>query len=472
MPRPPNAPSDLTTAVTTADDRPATPLGIHPALVVRTPGGTRVVDLVAGASLSLGRSDDNDIVIDDAGMSRRHARIESRPTGLAIVDLGSRNGVRVGDRRVQAEERLRPGDLVRMGPIEILVAGASGPPLASPESPGAAHAAHDDVIIAEPSMVELYRTVRRLASLDTTVLVTGETGSGKEVVAEQLHALGGRARGPFVSVNAAAVPETLLESTLFGHERGAFTGADKKRAGVFLRADKGTLFLDEIAEMPATLQAKLLRVLETRRVQPLGAADEIEVDVRIVAATHRDLRVEVRAGRFREDLLFRIGAFVLSIPPLRDRPGEIALLASRFANVLAARHGLPRVTIQPATFDALRSRPWPGNVRELRNAIEHALVLAEDGVIRPEHLPAPQEPLAPPAPPSIPPGPVSAHPPVGAPTGGFRDQIADAERRAIEAALRDNAGNQSATARQLGISRRALLYKMERYGIKVKRELG
>lgn len=459
MAHPRTPPSDLTTAVTSAEDAPASPLGLHPALVVRTPAETKVLDMVAGGSLSIGRAEDNDIVIDDARMSRKHAQIANRSSGLVVVDLGSRNGVHVGAKRVQGEEALRPGDIVRIGPLEVLVAGASRAERAPVSDPTASDKAPEGVIIAEPSMVELHRTVRRLASLDTTVLITGETGSGKEVVAEQLHTVGRRASGPFVSVNAAAVPETLLEATLFGHERGAFTGADKKRAGVFQRAGGGTLFLDEVAEMPAALQAKLLRVLETRKVQPLGAADEIEVDVRVVAATHRDLRAEVRAGRFREDLLFRLGAFVLAIPPLRDRPGEIALLASEFASRLAARHRLERVTILPATFDALRGRPWPGNVRELRNAIEHALVLAEDGVLRPEHLPAPEAPLSVP-PPSVP------------PAGGFRDQVADAERRAIESALRDNAGNQSAAARQLGISRRALLYKMERYGIKVRRELG
>ncbi|NUO51002.1 MAG: sigma 54-interacting transcriptional regulator [Polyangiaceae bacterium] len=464
--------ADLTTAVGAAQEVAPSPLGLHPALVVRTPEATRVLDLAAGSALSIGRADDNDIVVDDTRISRKHARIEHREDGVWLVDLGSRNGSHVGSRRVDGQEALRPGDVARMGPLEILVAGASRSERAPTSASGVPGGTQPGVIIAEPSMVELFRTIRRLASLDTTVLITGETGSGKEVVAQELHSIGHRAKGPFVSVNAAAVPETLLEATLFGHERGAFTGADKKRPGVFQRAHGGTLFLDEIAEMPPTVQAKLLRVLETRKVQPLGASEEIELDVRIIAATHRDLRAEVRAGRFREDLLFRIGAFILAVPPLRERPAEIALLASEFASRLASKHGLERVTILPATFDALRSRAWPGNVRELKNAIEHAMVLAEDGVIRPEHLPSAEGPLSMP-PPSMPPSSMQAPPSVPPPGAvGFRDQMAEAERRAIEAALRDNAGNQSATARQLGISRRALLYKMERYGIKVRRELG
>ena len=438
-------------------------MGTHPALVLRLRGATQVVDLVQGKSLRVGRAVENDVVVDDTSVSRKHARIESRPDGVFVVDCGSRNGVTVGGRRVQTEARIAPGDVLAIGPLEVLVAGSA--PGRGPSGPRAGLvAASDAVIVADPIMVELYRTVRRLASLETTVLIIGETGAGKEVVAQQLHALGPRAGGPFVGVNAAAVPDALLEAELFGHERGAFTGADRRRPGVFARAHGGTLFLDEIGEMPATVQAKLLRVLETRRVLPLGAAQEIDVDVRILAATHRDLRAEVAAGRFREDLLFRIAGFTLAVPPLRERPGEIALLASQFAARLKARHGLPRVELEPATFEALRCRRWTGNVRELRNAIEHALVLAEDGVIRPDHLPEEQGPMN--VAPTLPPAGATSRP-----TGAIRDQVATAERAAIEAALRETGGNQSAAARVLSISRRALLYKMERYGIKVRRDV-
>jgi two-component system, NtrC family, response regulator AtoC len=460
----PAAPSELTTALNVTEEIAPAALGLHPALVVRTPAGTRVVDLPTGTALSVGRAEDNDIVVDDARVSRRLARIESRPTGLFVVDLGSRNGIRVGATRVVGEQLVRPGDLVSSGPLEILVAGASAVrALPRPDTQPSGAGLPRGVIVAEPSMVALYRTVRRLSSLETTVLISGETGAGKEVVAQQLHASGSRAAGPFVSINAAAMPDTLLEATLFGHERGAFTGAEKKRPGVFLEADQGTLFLDEIGEMPLGVQVKLLRVLETRTVKALGATQETPFDVRIVAATHRDLRAEVKAGRFREDLLFRISTFVLTVPPLRERPGEIALLAAEFAAHLGPRHGFARVEILPATFDALRARAWPGNVRELRNAIEHALVLAEDGVVRPEHLPPGNEAdggdaiARPSTPPSF--------------TPGIRDKMAEAERLAIEAALRENDGNQSATARKLGISRRALLYKMEKYAIKIRREL-
>ncbi len=470
----PSSSADLTTSLTAAADSAPPSLGSHPAIVLRLRGETRVLDLGKGRTLAVGRAIDNDVVVDDTSISRKHARLESRADGLYVVDCGSRNGVAVGGRRVRSEERVVAGDVVTMGPLEILVAGtAPGRSLAGDareaELPRGAvdrRAAGEDVIVADPNMVELYRTVRRLASLDTTVLVTGETGAGKEVVAQQLHALGPRSRGELVSINAAALPESLLEAELFGHERGAFTGADRKRPGVFLRAHGGTLFLDEIGEMPLTVQAKLLRVLETRRVLPLGASQEIEVDVRIIAATHRDLRAEVTAGRFREDLLFRVAGFTLVVPPLRERPAEIALLASQIAARLASRHGLSRVEIAPATFDELRRRRWAGNVRELKNAIEHAFVLAEDGVIRPEHLPANVGGPGVSGPPSA--SPPSVRPPLG---NAIRDQVASAERAAIEAALRETGGNQSAAARLLSISRRALLYKMERHGIKVRRDV-
>ena len=463
-------PSDLTTDAEPIEHQ-SSQLGLHPALLVRSAGDVRVVELAPGAGLSIGRSEGNDIVVDEPAVSRRHARIENRGGSLLLTETG-RHGVRVGKRKVIGEEALRPGDVLSIGSLEMLVAGATdglgdavvidagdrAEPRRTPLPGG--------VIIAEASMVDVYRTVRRLSSLDTTVLVRGETGAGKEVVAQAIHTLGRRASGPFVSLNAAAVPETLLEAELFGHERGAFTGADKKRIGLFQRAHGGTLFFDEIAEMPLRLQAKLLRVLETRKVQPVGSSEEITVDIRIIAATHRDLRRAVKEARFREDLFFRISAFVLEIPPLRERPAEIALLASEFARLFAERHAVQRPQITSAAFEALRRRSWPGNVRELKNAIEHALVLAEDGVIRAEHLPIdPDAPLgAAPSERTIVPTPRKQDP--------LREQVMGAERLALEEALRQNNGNQAATARALGISRRTLLYKMDRLGIRVRRELG
>jgi DNA-binding NtrC family response regulator len=246
----------------------------------------------------------------------------------------------------------------------------------------------------------------------------------------------------------------LLESELFGHERGAFTGADKRRLGYFESAAGGTLFLDELGELPASTQAKLLRVLETRRIVRLGSSEEFETDVRIIAATNRDLAAEVRVGRFREDLYFRLGGFRIDVPPLRDRRSEIPLLASLFVREMAARMSAPAPGVGPELLAVLERYPWPGNVRELKHVMEAALVLAAPGNIGIEHLP-PQFRSAPGQPPAAPT--IAA---VGSPS------LSLAERSAIVGALEACAGNQSRAARQLGISRRTLIYKMRKHDIR------
>jgi DNA-binding NtrC family response regulator len=261
------------------------------------------------------------------------------------------------------------------------------------------------------------------------------------VVARRLHEWGGRADKPFVAVNCASLPQSLIESTLFGHERGAFTGADKRKIGTFEAADGGTLFLDEIGEMPLEMQAKLLRALELRAFTRVGGHEEVRVDVRVVCATHRDLRAEVARGRFREDLFYRVSVLVVKVPPLRERPRELALLATVFAK----RFSNNRVQqIEPEAMEALRAHPWPGNVRELKNAIEHATVFAAGSVIALEHLPQTVR------------------------GGGIErtNETADIGRAAVEEALAAEGGNRSRAARRLGISRGALLYRLDKYGLK------
>jgi DNA-binding NtrC family response regulator len=289
-----------------------------------------------------------------------------------------------------------------------------------------------------------------VAATPLTVLVVGETGAGKENVAETIHRLSPRAQHPYLRVHLAALPESLLESELFGHERGAFTGADKRRLGYFESAAGGTLFLDEIGELPVSTQAKLLRVLETRRLVRLGSSEELEADVRIIAATNRDLGAEVRAGRFREDLYFRLGGFRIDVPPLRERRSEIPLLASLFVREMAARLSAPAPGIQAELLAVLERYPWPGNVRELKHVMEAALVLAAPGDIGIQHLP-PQF--------RSPPG----EPPPPAPSV---EPLSLAERSAIVGALEACGGNQSRAARQLGISRRTLIYKMRKHDIR------
>jgi len=338
----------------------------------------------------------------------------------------------------------------RAGELLVGRAGAPGAE-AGARVAAAAPAAPPGVVVGDPAMVRVFELVRKVAATPTTVLILGETGVGKEVIAEQLHRQSPRATGPFVRLNCGSLPESLLESELFGHEKGAFTGADRRKLGYVEAAAGGTLFLDEIGELTASMQTRLLRVLESHRFMRVGGREEIACDVRVVAATNRELEAEARAGRFREDLYFRLSAFVLKIPPLRERPAEVELLAELFSRQFARRMNVPAPTLGADALALLRRHAWPGNVRELRNAMEYAAVLAERGVLDaaclPDSVRASADAPAPPA-------------------GQMRRQIADLEQKSIQDALDAENGNQTRAARRLGISRRALLYKLEKYGIR------
>lgn len=299
------------------------------------------------------------------------------------------------------------------------------------------------VVAQSPLMVALFEQVALVAPSETRVFITGESGTGKEVVADVLHGWSARATGKIVKVNCAAIPETLLESELFGHERGAFTGATAQRIGRFEEADGGTIFLDEIAEMSPPLQAKILRVTQDGKFQRIGSNREIRTNARIIAASNRLLEDEVKAGRFREDLYYRLNVVELNIPPLRDRREDVLPLANKFISEFA-RH---RARLAEATADCLKNYAWPGNVRELRNFIERAVLLSQSELILPEHLPAKlRESLK-----SFASVPVSDSQPL--------DEI---ERQAILIALRQHRHNRTETAKALGISRRTLLYKLQR----------
>ena len=300
----------------------------------------------------------------------------------------------------------------------------------------------EDFVTADPVTKELLDLVDRVAPRDIAVLVTGESGTGKELIARRLHARSPRAKGPFVAVNAAALPETLAESELFGAEKGAFTGAEQARAGRFEDANAGTLFLDEVGELPAPLQAKLLRVLEERVVRRLGGARETPVDVRLVAATNRDLARESESGAFRQDLFFRLAVVVVHVPPLRDRPGDVPLLARHFCARLAARHHVPVPELTGEALSALSAHAWPGNVRELRNVLERAVVVRGGEPVRAADLA-----LAGPASPAV-----------------SLDR-AHREREALLAALRRTGGRREEAARLLGISVRTLYYRLKQWGI-------
>ena len=304
-----------------------------------------------------------------------------------------------------------------------------------------------EVVYASAVMAELLATADRVAVSDATVLVSGESGTGKELIARRLHARSPRGEGPFVAVSCAAIPAELLESELFGHERGAFTGADRARQGRFRRAQGGTLFLDEIGELPAPLQVKLLRVLQEKVVDAVGADRPREVDVRVVAATNQPLAEMVAEGRFREDLFYRLNVLQLELPPLRERPEDLEVLARHF---VAAAAGHRELHLPEAVLKELSRRPWPGNVRELQNACERLVVLCEGDALRLEDLPQERASQASDEWPPLPPDGLS---------------LVDLERRVIQRALALNQGNVSRTARYLRIPRHVLAYRLEKYGI-------
>ncbi|MBZ4416903.1 sigma 54-interacting transcriptional regulator [Myxococcus sp. RHSTA-1-4] len=345
---------------------------------------------------------------------------------------------------------------------ELSLAGALalavGPSLCPPE-PRATPATAQSPVAESANMREAMRVAAAAAPVQSTVLITGESGTGKEEVARSLHALGPRSRGPFIAVNCGAIPAELAESELFGHEKGAFTGAQSTREGVFEQADGGTLFLDEVGDLPAPLQVKLLRVLQDRIVHRVGGRAGIPVDVRVVAATHRDLKEAARAGTFREDLYWRLNVVRIHLSPLRERPEDVLPLAERFLATLGARLGRRASGFTAEARDALRACPWPGNVRQLANAIERALVLKGPGeqvglMDLPPEVVAPEREGGPGTP-----GPASGV------QGTLAEVIRAVEREHIALALKRARGVKSAAAESLGISRPTLDRKIEEYGI-------
>jgi two-component system response regulator HydG len=300
--------------------------------------------------------------------------------------------------------------------------------------------------------------VRKVAATDATVLVLGESGTGKELVARAIHDGSPRREKPFVSVSCAAIPEGLLESELFGHEKGAFTGAVKRKLGRFELAHEGTLFLDEIGELPPPTQVKLLRVLQERKFERVGGEETVEVDVRLVSATNRDLALMAKEGRFREDLYYRLDVVAIRLPPLRERPGDVEELAKHFLARAAPRLGRAVTGFTPEALEVLRRHRWPGNVRELENVVEQALVFAEGSLVTPAELPDALRRA---------PAPAAPAGPVPAPTGerGLTEVLEDLERQLILDAYERAKGVKAETARLLGIKPSALYYKLEKYGI-------
>ena len=318
------------------------------------------------------------------------------------------------------------------------------------------------IVGQDPALLQVLTNVERAAATDATVLLEGKSGTGKELFARTLHAFSRRAAGPFVAINCAAIPENLLESELFGHEKGAFTGAVARKLGKFEVAHGGTLFLDEIGDLPVALQPKILRAVETLSFERIGGTKSLQVDVRLVAATNQDLRVQAATGAFREDLLFRLSVFPIQIPPLCERSADVPLLARFFIERFCADLKKPPLTLSATAEDRLTSYSWPGNVRELQNCIERAVILCDESELRPQHLDVGSGQV---------PGPrVDPWDTIdlsGSLADASRRVLAEVEQRKILQALRNAGSNTGRAADALQISYRALMVKMQEYGIEV-----
>ncbi|WP_342378691.1 sigma 54-interacting transcriptional regulator [Myxococcus stipitatus] len=323
------------------------------------------------------------------------------------------------------------------------------------------------VLVADPAMAQLYALLRRLAASELPVLVCGETGAGKENAAFAVHHWSRRTAGPFVPVNCAALPEGLVESELFGHERGAFSGATATRVGFLESAQGGTVFLDEVGELPASAQAKLLRALESRRITRVGDTRERSIDIRVVAATHRDLEAEVAAGRFRQDLYFRLGAATVLLPPLRERPREVPMLARDFLERACAALGRRELVLASGTLHALARHSWPGNVRELRNLMDYAAAAVTGDVVEPHHLPARM--LGGKTSAQVPAAEVEPQEPVAAQTARPRiplaQEIRELERKRMIEALEASEGVQTRAAEMIGMPIRTFSFKLKQFGL-------
>jgi DNA-binding NtrC family response regulator len=410
-------------------------------------------DLPASGTLTIGRGETNAVRVDDPLASRAHARLHVGDS-LLLEDMGSVNGTRVKD------QALKPGDRVRIGVGETVQIGSTvlivqrrttQPDLIRPETLRDGHATAEPARTGE-AMRRVHQLAERAAQGTINVLVTGETGVGKEILAETVHRRSPRHAGPYVCLNCAALSETLLESELFGHERGAFTGAVQAKPGLLETAQGGTVFLDEVGELPLATQAKLLRVIETREVARLGSVRPRRIDVRFIAATNRDLEAEAARGAFRQDLYFRLNGITLSIPPLRERKSEIRPLVETFVNQICRDLGRTPPVIPQALIGLLESYGWPGNIRELKNVMERAVLLCTGPVIERDHLP------------------------MNKLQGSGVTSLSDSQKMAISGGARNEreriiealaacAGNQSRAAQMLGIPRRTFVSKLDAYQI-------
>jgi transcriptional regulator with PAS, ATPase and Fis domain len=449
--------------------------------------GPRVTTLTAGATVTVGRARECDVVLGQPSMSRRHFSVTAGAP-LMLTDLGGSNGTKLNGQRLPSGTSVPfgVGELIEAAGVFFVIHDRMphqllGWTAGATRATGGAVRSNAEVVIADPAMRRIHDLVGLVALSTIPVIVVGETGVGKELIAAAIHDRSPRTKEPYVCLNCAALPEALLESELFGYERGAFTGASQSKRGLIEEADRGTLFLDEVGEMTLSTQAKLLRVLENGELMRVGGLKARHIDVRFVAATNRSLPTLVAEGSFRRDLYFRLNGMTIPVPPLRERTGEIAVLARFLLARSARKAGLPCPTVSEEAVERLRSHAWPGNVRELRNVMDRALTLCVTGTLRAEHIiidrdlellgdaerPTVTPPLSlvAPAGPSAPSAPSA---PLGKPREAGRLVRMDpqAEQALIREALEKSGGNQGKAAECLGISRRTLVNRLDEYGFK------
>jgi DNA-binding NtrC family response regulator len=401
--------------------------------------------VVEGGELTIGSREGNHLVLSDPTVSRRHAALVESGGGYLLRDLNSTNGTHLDGVRV-SEALLQFGRTITLGQTEMKFV-----PFEQRIEvyPSTSHS-FGEVYGQSLEMRNLFGILEKVAPTDVTLVLEGETGTGKELLAKAVHVKSRRGKGPFVVLDCSAVAENLIESELFGHEKGAFTGATSSRPGVFEQARGGTLFLDEIGELGLDLQPTLLRVLEAREVKRLGGTVTVRVDARLVAATHRDLSHEVREGRFREDLFYRLSVLKLRIPPLRERKEDIPLITRQVLRNLSTEYGLTTAPeVAQETLDILHSYDWPGNVRELRNVLSRTLAMGSRAMVQPRDL-------------LLSPDAGSTDQPMDSLIGKTLEEI---ESTAILQTLKAHHGNKTQTAKALGIAYSTLYEKIKRYGI-------
>jgi DNA-binding NtrC family response regulator len=444
MPSPPDDAGQATAVRAVDATAPAAPVRAFVLRAVSGPdaGKTFAVDTAEGGRVLVGQSPACAVRLDDRTVSRRHVALELAPAGLRVTDLGSTNGTFVEGLRV-LDAVLAGGEALRVGDTVLRV--EAGEPVQ--ESPSQ-QTRFGGFVGASDEIRRLYPAIGRIAASDIPVVIEGETGTGKEVLAEALHDESGRAAGPFVVFDCTTVAATLVEATLFGHERGAFTGATVAMPGLFEQADHGTLFIDEIGDLDIALQAKLLRAIERSEVRRIGGRQWARVDVRVIAATRRDLDREVQAGRFRDDLFFRLAVARIELPPLRRRRKDVALLASYFWQQLGGAPG----ALTGDLLHRLEDYDWPGNVRELRNAIAQRIAL---GDLAPSRSAPTRDPAAPGASGDATGDPIQSVIDQGLPFPIARDRVLELfEERYVERVLDRHGGNVTHAARASGIGRR------------------